>query len=404
MFVSVLGKAIRRVRRWLLWALFWLFDRILPVRDDYWCFCTWGNHPHTLDNPRAVFEEVKDDPTIRKIIIQKAPGHLNEDGSGVVFLPSESIAAAYFLARSRVIVIGYALRGLTSFGRWLGPPRHQVIQLWHGVPLKRIGHLFPGEDFWSEETPRYAAAVCSSPKDQDFMAGAFSPLPIERVWLTGLPRNDLICKKEEDLPSDYREQLEQLDQALDGRRLVLYAPTWRKDLDTLFRFSREQEEALERLLLKRGAVLGVRGHPIVRRRHEIARSKGVSAILSVNHLPEANLILRRTAVLITDYSSIYIDFLLLNRPIIHFTYDLETYVQERGFLYEVDEAFAGGRAMTFEELINCLDAALEDPSYEKARREESFRLFHDHADRPAAEVALRIKALSSPRTTQPGNL
>lgn len=396
MFLSVLRKAVGWGRQGVLRFLFRLFDRVLPVRDDFWCFCTWDNYPHTLDNPRAVFEEVKNDATIRKIILQKAPGHLTADGVGVVFVPSESVAAAYFLARSRVIILGYALRGLTTFSRQLGPPRHQVIQLWHGIPLKRIGHLFPGEGFWGEETPRYAAAVCSSKRDQAFMAGAFAPLPPEQVWLTGLPRNDLIQKEEEDLPSDYQEQLDQLDAALHGRRLVLYAPTWRQDLDTLYRFSSEEEELLERVLEKHGAVLGIRGHPNVRSRWADGRSGRTSAIISVNHLPEANLILRRTSVLITDYSSIYIDFLLQDRPIIHFAYDLEAYVEERGFLYEVDEAFAGPCARTFEGLIKCLDSALEDPAYEKVRRERSFRLFHDHGDRPSAEVASKIQSLNHP--------
>lgn len=393
MFLSVMRKAAGRVHHELVQALFRIFDRILPVRDDYWCFCTWDDYPHTMDNPRAIFEEVKNDASIRKIILQKAPGHVAADGAGVVFVPVESVVGAYFLARSRVILMGYALRGLASFSRWIHPPRHQVIQLWHGIPLKRIGQLFQGETFWAEETPRYAAAVCSSQRDQQVMAGAFSPLPVERIWLTGLPRNDLICKKEEVLPPDYREQLDELDRALKGRRMVLYAPTWRKQVDALYRFSDEEERVLEQVLEKHGAVLAIRGHPNVRQAETGATARNGSSIISANDLPEANLILRRTDVLITDYSSIYIDYLILNRPIIHFAYDLEAYVEERGFLYELEEAFGGPCTRTFDELLGALDSALADPDHGGAQRAMSHELFHDHGEHPSAEVVSRIRAL-----------
>ena len=87
--------------------VFQLFDRLLRVRDDYWCFCTWDRHPHTLDNPRAVFEEVKDDPSIRKIVLQKVPGERTA-GRNVRFVAAESVAGAYYLARSRMVLTGYA--------------------------------------------------------------------------------------------------------------------------------------------------------------------------------------------------------------------------------------------------------------------------------------------------------
>ncbi len=162
-------KVLSRLRDATLAAAFVVFDYALPVRDDCWSFCTWDTYPHTLDNPRALFEEVKDDPGIRKIILQKQSGGrpATDEGKNVHFIRVETFAGAFHLARSRVVVMGYAVQWLSSFSRWLRVPRHAVIQLWHGIPLKRIGRLFPGEEFWDEETPKYAATVCSSEQDRE---------------------------------------------------------------------------------------------------------------------------------------------------------------------------------------------------------------------------------------------
>lgn len=381
-------------REVLVHVAFGVFDSLLPVRDDYWCFCTWEDYPHTLDNPRAVFEEVKNDPSVHKIVLQKdtssSPVH---EGRNVTFVPAESLRAAYYLARSTVVVLGYALFGLNSYADRLDTSQHLVLQLWHGIPLKRIGRLFPGEDFWEDETPRYAATVSSSNQDREIMTRAFAPLPRERVWQTGLPRNAFLEREAATLPADYRAHLEQLDEKLDGRRLVLYAPTWRESPESLYTFSDDEESELRRLLDRQDAVLGIRGHPNVRDDDVYASRSGSGVIFSVDDLPDPNVLLRRTDVLVTDYSSIYIDFLLLDRPILHFAYDLEDYRSERGFLYEPEQAFAGPTVGTFDDLVDRLDVALSHSEAYAKRREQARRLFHQHPKDSAAEVTRRIVRL-----------
>lgn len=394
--VSIFRKIASHLRHILVQGAFVVFDSVLPVREDFWCFCTWQRSPHTLDNPRAVFEEVKDDPSIRKIVLQKdSETPPAREGANVHFVPAESFAGAYYLARSGVVLIGYALFAVSSYSHRLDGGRHAIIQLWHGIPLKRIGHLFPGEDFWSRETHRYAATVCSSERDREIMASAFSPIPPERVWLTGLPRNSLLLGEESRLPADYREHLGSLDRQLDGRRLVLYAPTWRDDPESLYVFSLQEEAELEALLADHDAVLGIRGHSNVRSHEAYSRRDRSGSIISVNDVPDVSVVLRRTDVLITDYSSIYIDFLLTERPIVHFAYDLDDYREERGFLYEPEEAFAGPTPRTFGELLQDLDEVLSDAEAHRDNRDEALRLFHTHEQESAKEVAVRIRKLQS---------
>ena len=397
--LSAVGWA-RRLARHLLSRgqevlVSWVFlvaDRFLSVRDDYWCFCTWPWYPHTLDNPRAVFEEVRGDADITKIILQRHQGPLpTGEPTKVIAVPAESWRGAVFLARSRVVVLGYSMIMMASYSKLLRRPRHQVVQLLHGVPLKRVGRLSGAAGYWEAETLHYAAVPSSSPRDAEIHREAFAPVP--HTWLTGLPRNDLILKPEAELPTDYQRQLADLDTRLRGRRLVLYAPTWRADPGELRGFTAAQEKTLSGLMQRHNGVLGIRAHPNARRHQVYAELEESEVILDLTDLPEANLILRRAQVLVTDYSSIYIDFLLLDRPVLHFAYDMNSYQSTRGLLYRPEEAFGGPCLTTFEDLIEALETVLVNPAAHQAERAAATRLFHAHPGASAQAVAGLIRQL-----------
>ena len=375
---------------------FLVFEHFLPKRANAWCFCTWNNaYPHTIDNPRGVFEEIKNDGMIIKVILLKTPlcaGFNVTEGQNVRFVNVESIRGAYEIARSKVIILGYGLSGISSYGRYV-TGRHQVIQLWHGIPLKRIGKLFPGEEFWDAETRKYAATVCSADRDRELMAAAFAPVP--RVWLTGLPRNDLIVKRESVLPPDYRDQLAALRKLIAGKKFILYAPTWRNDDSGIYPFSKAEWATLERYLREHGATMGIRAHANRRRIDDLQAGAHESTIFYVNSYSDVNLVLRLTDILVTDYSSIYIDFLLTGRPIANFTYDLDDYVGERGFLYALEDAMPDRPFRTFDELLARLDAVFAGRALDPSQYEKAKRLFHGHSGEPSKGVVERIKALSA---------
>lgn len=389
--MKIIRRAIGFFQDKLRSVLFRLMEVVVPIKANRWCFATWpGAYAHTLDNPRAVFEEVRDNPEIEKVILRRAgqvDGTARVEGVNVKVVEVESLVGAYMVASCGCLLTGYALSGLASYSRYL-KPHHKIIQLWHGIPLKRIGKLFPGESLWDAETYKYAATVCSSTRDQELMAQAFAPLPKERVWQTGLPRNSTILKPDDSLPWDYKAHLSRLREMLRGRRLVLYAPTWREQGVGIYEFSHADENALDAVLAKHNAVLGIRAHA---NRRTIGQDGGVEPrVLQMNDFPDVNVVLRETAVLITDYSSIYIDFLVTGRPVIHFTYDLESYVAERGFLYSLDEALAAKPSLTATDMIGELDLALGGQYAHKAQYAKALALFHEHGGNTAAQVASRI--------------
>jgi CDP-glycerol glycerophosphotransferase (TagB/SpsB family) len=374
---------------------FVILEQLLPKQKDLWCFCTWnGPYAHTMDNPRAVFEEIKNDTRIIKVILRRAGQRANTtyiDGVNVICVDIESLAGAYYVARCKVIILGYALKGLCTYGGLI-TKRHVIVQLWHGIPLKRIARLFPGEHFWESETPKYAATVCSSPQDQARMAKAFAPTP--NVWISGLPRNDLILKDESELPLDYQSHLRELQTRIAGRKFLLYAPTWRDKNSGIYPFSAGEWETLKRFLSEHRAAMGIRAHANRRDLEGQAGHDSAHPIFFVNDLPDVNVILRATDVLVTDYSSIYIDFLITGRPILNFAYDMDSYVGERGFLYDLDEAMVDAPFRTFEELLTRMESALCGVPANPQRYERVKALFHNHGDRPSVVVVDHIRQLA----------
>ena len=388
----MLLKCIHIARYYFFLCVFYLLEKTVPKSSSLWCFATWDTYPHTMDNVRAVFEAVKDDPKIVKIVLRRAKQDMPSiiEGRNVKFVHEASLAGAYYLARCKVFLIGTALAGFTHYHKLLGD-KHTIIQLWHGIPLKRIGKLFPPETHWQAETGKYSATICSSSIDKQIMQQVFSPVKPVCVWQTGLPRNDFILGAEKLLPGDYQQELESLRVKLQGRNLVLYAPTWRDNSDNIYCFSILEIAAIEKLMKRFNAVFAVRGHSNVRGKSIL---KSISNnILAVNDIPDVNLILRKTDVLITDYSSIYIDFLITERPIIYFTYDKDSYVNERGFLYDLGDAFVAEPAVNFDQLLQHVELALASGVVDKPRYQKVKSLFHQHDYDCGREVVENIKRL-----------
>ncbi len=101
-------------------------------------------------------------------------------------------------------------------------------------------------------------------------------------------------------------------------------------------------------------------------------------------------------VLITDYSGCFIDYLALDRPVIHFAYDYESYRTRNRGLYFTLESIAGGDIATdISEFLASLRLALEDPTRGRERRDEiAQRLLHWEGGESSQRTTEFIKAFS----------
>jgi CDP-glycerol glycerophosphotransferase len=383
-----LSNALARVGLTLAAAPIFLIDLVFPRDDRLWVFAV-GRDAQWQGNPQAVYEQARRVPGLRLAVLaaRATPSGLDPTTRVVA---GRSLAAVWLLLRAGVVVIHHGTADL----RWRGLTgrRRILLNVWHGIPLKGImltnKETSPPRlaERTRRECARYSFVIASSEVDRIAMAASMG-LHLERIWVTGLPRNDYLLGNQDALPASVAEAERAVRERLGGSRLVLYAPTHRAHSNGAYDFAPAQTERLCALLQRHGAVLGLRIHM----NSEAADSLQPGVIpLSPAEYPDTQALLRATDVLLTDYSSIWIDYLLLERPAICFAHDLEEYLVDRGLLYPLEEVFPGPIARTVDELLAELDSALSGTSG-KERGLAALRLFHTYTDgRSAARVLERV--------------
>lgn len=383
---------------------FTALDATTPKHDDWWVFpvCAFN---HTFSgNERAVFEAVKNDPAIRKIILTRSK-RIEVDGVNVELAPLKSRQGQDLLIRSRVAFIKHTPTSNLVYP--LAEGRHVLVNVWHGIPLKRIGFASldqrPNLERLGREHRLCSSVIASSRVDRMAMASAFYPLQYNDVWVTGLPRNDFILRAFDALPADLRQESERLATSLAGRKLVLYAPTFRNAQDAAYyQFSPEELAALAQLLERHGAVLGIREHLADTAHSYSAQLASIGAIPLGDQLyANIEVLYRHAVVLLTDYSSCFFDYALTGRPVISFAYDRERYEgKERGFFYHMDDVFPGPICQSFGGVLAALDGALGGTAARYPNYDAVLRMFFDHVDDGSAQrVVDRVRALLAGEST-----
>lgn len=375
-------------------------DQASPKYANWWAFpvCAFT---HTFSgNERALFEEVKDDPSIRKVVLTRdAP--VAASGTNVDVVPLRSPEGQHLLMRCGNVFIKHSPTRNLVFP--LAAELHNLINLWHGIPFKRIGlaslDTHHQRRAMAREHLKCRAVISSSRIDTLAMAAAFYPLSYNDIWATGLPRNDFIVRREELLPDDMRGELSGLKDRLAGRKLVLFMPTFRNAQEEgYYRFSDREIAHLAGWLTRHNAVLGLREHMADSARVYTRMLHSLDTIdLCDANFPNVEMLYRASSALITDYSSCFIDYMLTVKPAISFAYDYDSYASiERGAFYDLETVFPGKMCRSFAELEHALDTLFDPPTaVELASMEWKRTMFFDHVDdQSSARVARRVKRLS----------
>ena len=342
-----------------------------PAAEDLIVFES-GLGTQYADSPRYVYEElVRRGDQRRKVWVyhRKLPG--SDPRTKVV----RRLSPGYFwyLARAKYWVNNQ------NFPHYLRRRRNGVfIQTWHGTPLKRMLHDLEqvhgrDEDYMArvnQAVRQWSVLLSPSPYATDVPSAAPSATG-GPVLEEGYPRNDVLALgRRSDAGNVIRERLG----IPHGRRVVLYAPTFRDDQSTgTGRFGFELPLDLEAFQRRFGAdtVLLLRMHVLIANRLAIPESVA-GCVRDVSGYPEIQELLLASDVLVTDYSSVLFDYAILRRPIVFYAYDLEHYRDTlRGFYLDYGPNLPGPVAQTEDELFDALaEAAVPDPV--RDRRLEEF--------------------------------
>lgn len=239
---------------------------------------------------------------------------------------------------------------------WQKRPGSTYLQLWHGTPLKTVHRDVrwapPGRLDWLEEdVARWDHLLSPSPASTPRLRSAFrwggSVLEL------GYPRNDVLQQPRID---EVRARTRAALGLTDDETVVLYAPTFRDRLFADRTAPLELALDLTRLVGELGP--GVR---VLTRVHYFMTDRlqplDVPGVLDVSWHPDMAELYAAADVLVTDYSSSMFDFAVTGKPLIFYTYDLETYRDvDRGFYFELEPVAPGPVVRTQE----ALTAALND--------------------------------------------
>lgn len=255
----------------------------------------------------------------------------------------------------------------------------RFVQLWHGIPLKRMGYLALNEDPAAQEKShrywwRNVDYLASSGPLYDTLMSACQGLAAHQFLHTGFPRND-----EFQLPEATLKERQATLAGLfadgvvtDQTKIFFYLPTFRMEdgatelsvqlkTGNIFGLSDFAMAAFEQQLADNNIVILAKLHPVEERQVDPAkfatahRLKVLTNDWFIDQHTELYQFLAATDGLITDYSSVYLDYLLLDRPIVFNVPDLAHYEQTRGFLLApYDDYTPGPKTTTTAELVQAL--------------------------------------------------
>ncbi len=277
------------------------------------------------------------------------------------------------------------------------PSNVMSVNVWHGMPIKKIGWMLEGD---RGVAARYTLAT--SEFWADILQKAMTPwdvtLPI------GLPRNDRLFSDPDSVQSRLGFPIKQ-----PFKKTIIWLPTYRQSVRGEIRHDGAESgnvfgmpglaaETLNDFLKQQNVFAFVKPHPMAPFEKSVELSH--LAIIDNQWLRDRGLtlyeLLGQMDVLVTDISSVVVDYLILDRPVIHSFPDLAEYESSRGFsINPVTNYLVGPVVSNPEQLFNCLSQVLQSEDSHAEQRRRMRTLFHKNPDGQATTRLLQqLKLLS----------
>lgn len=233
----------------------------------------------------------------------------------------------------------------------------KVIQLWHGLPFK---HLAGNRHFPHVMDEAFVSSSAW------FNREVFPSIFKARQYLDlGYPRSDALLQKREQRCWHNCVATEEMDALLKGRRLIVYMPTYRDDGNNAYPID---WQVIDAFLAEHNSVLMLKTHPFLSPNEELALMDGCEQVFQYPGRKNIYPWLAEADLLITDYSSVSFDFMLRDKPIVHFCYDMENYRSVRGqFLVEPEGFMAGPLVGDDRSLMSAIAQQLTEDTHKSVR-------------------------------------
>ena len=282
----------------------------------------------------------------------------------------DSEDANQIINQARYIFVNQGLIDITS-DKFFFPKNAYLINFWHGVAWKKIGLdacrgffmrayykkllKHNGTDYYLSTSKEFTRILKKSYCVKDRM-----------IIESGYPRNSLFCKQEEakKIKTDFCKKNNIPADSI----IVSYLPTFRDTASANVNQEYSVQNPLFKEYLKSKKIYFINKSHYVNEQKQSDSASNDQYFLNSESL-NASEIMAISNILITDYSSCFFDYLVLDRPIIHYLYDYDFYAhKDRGLYYEQKDVCCGDVSYNLEELIKAIEMNLDNPSKDKDLR------------------------------------
>ena len=376
----------------LLYPIY-LLSKIIPKSENMWIFGAWYGNRYS-DNTSYLFEYViKEKKEVTAVwLSDKRDIISNLSSKGFKAFHKNSLLGFYYGCRATVTFVncGYSDVNIYAIEKSL------KVQLWHGIPLKKIKYddkinenkhhnpFYNGIKstllfFFPFLNDSFDLIISSSEEVTKRMASAFRA-DTNKIIETGYPRMDKILAPKED-------QLNFINIRQDWSKfakIVLYAPTHRKEgHGGASLFDSMDFHQFNGILSQNNVAMFIKMHYHHELNNNYLVNKSFSNIiyLEESDVQDINNILPLVDVLITDYSGVLLDYLILDKPIIPTSFDLENYIKTDRELYEdYSETVLGTNCNNWDQVQNRLQDIFSGNDLSISFRKEMSTRYFKYSD------------------------
>lgn len=409
------NKAKWKSKNLLSFICYWIFS-FLPKKKNIWCFSGFNKKAY-MDNSKYLYEwVVENHPEIKAYWLTDSNdvyNRLKKENKPV--LKMRSAECIKKLSRAKIAVTDHFV--MSDYDNCSGFNNGtRVVQLWHGVGLKSIGDLkntnvngvmfsddilssrhdsliekirkaflYVRHAYYRELFEEYFMLVCPGPERVLQIAQKWNIAP-DKCFFSGHPRNLFL----------HQQKSESLK--------ILYAPTYRWNLCNEQKMINElidSFDVIEQCMTELDGEFVIRLHPHTWRNYTNHLTNAIKDYKRIvfDHEKDIYQSLGAYSILISDYSSIAYDFILLDRPVIFYCPDVEQFVQQEcGLNYDYEEYSPGPKTRTWGETMNCIREYVECPDKDSTWRCKVRDEFYDmrvndenNSERIVREIKRRLK-------------
>ena len=398
-----LGKIRKKlsnvVKCFNLFSLYWIFS-LVPKKKNLWVFSGFFKNNY-MDNTKYLYEYiVKNHPEIDVVWLTKNKDVLKQlQQEKMPVLKMKSFKGIWTMARAQVAFSDHFK--MSDYDSRFGfNACTKFINLWHGVGLKSMAPYGNKIKNTNVNGVRLSSDICTKPEDslltrilkkikyvffapfrelfeeylmilcpgEQFSQYNATPwqVPSSAQFMCGYPRNVNLAHNKNKVINQFK---------------IIYAPTYRwiaDDETSMVKMFLDNIENINQILEKINGTFTLRLHPHTWRNYEENILAAISKYprFSVSKEKDIYKELHEYSLMISDYSSIVYDFLILDRPIVFFAFDQEKYCSgDASFSMPYKENCPGDVTRTWDETLTSIQKSYENPQYNKELREKISEIF-----------------------------